>query len=114
MHFLITDMDYLLGVSDLTGELMRLCISSLAVGNENYCNKVSLIIREIYDGFSNLPANAGYELSKKIQVMKECLQKVENACFQLKVRGSEIPKELLAEQLEGRGEEEQHTENPYD
>jgi len=65
MHFLITDMDYLLGVSDLTGELMRLCISSLAVGNENYCNKVSLIIREIYDGFSNLPANAGYELSKK-------------------------------------------------
>jgi len=41
-------------------------------------------------------------------------KKVENACFQLKVRGSEIPKELLAEQLEGRGEEEQHTENPYD
>jgi len=107
-------MDYLLGVADLTGELMRLCISSLAVGNEDYCNKVSLILREIYDGFSILPVNAGYELSKKMQVMKVCLQKVENACFQLKVRGSEIPKELLAEQLERGAEEEQPTENPYE
>lgn len=30
---MITDMEYLLGVSDLTGELMRLCINSVATRN---------------------------------------------------------------------------------
>ena len=36
------------------------------------------------------------ELRRKLQVSKQSLQKVETACYTIQVRGSEIPKEMLA------------------
>ena len=36
------------------------------------------------------------ELKRKLQVSRQSLQKVEIACYNVQVRGSEIPKELLA------------------
>ncbi len=36
------------------------------------------------------------ELKRKLQVSRQSLQKVETACYTVQVRGSEIPKELLA------------------
>lgn len=36
------------------------------------------------------------ELKRKLQVSRQSLQKVEAACYTIQVRGSEIPKELLA------------------
>ena len=37
------------------------------------------------------------EFKRKLQVSKQSLQKVETACYAVQVRGSEVPKELLAE-----------------
>lgn len=35
-------------------------------------------------------------MKRKLQVSKQSLQKVETACYTIQVRGSEIPKEMLA------------------
>jgi len=95
---MITDSDYLLGVSDLTGELMRLCINSVATRNKHVSVDVLSFMRKMHDGFTGLPMSAlTGELGKKLQVTKESLQKVENVCFNVKVRGSEYPEEMLAQ-----------------
>ncbi|XP_001514013.1 translin-associated protein X isoform X2 [Ornithorhynchus anatinus] len=93
----VTPVDYLLGVADLTGELMRLCISSVGNGDMDTPFEVSRFLRQVYDGFSFIGNTGPYEVSKKLYVLKQSLGKVENACYALKVRGSEIPKHMLAD-----------------
>jgi predicted translin family RNA/ssDNA-binding protein len=48
--FKIEMMDYILGISDLTGELMRLCINSVALGKYDNVEHISSFMRQIYDG----------------------------------------------------------------
>eukprot|EP01117_Protostelium_nocturnum_P009569 TRINITY_DN3414_c0_g1_i1.p1 TRINITY_DN3414_c0_g1~~TRINITY_DN3414_c0_g1_i1.p1 ORF type:complete len:102 (-),score=33.43 TRINITY_DN3414_c0_g1_i1:93-398(-) len=86
--------DYLLGVADLTGELMRVCINCVAVGKENRVQKTSGFIRDIYDVFCRLKVD-DREIPKKLEVMKASLQKVEQVCFNMALRGSEYPKEMI-------------------
>ncbi|CAG6017679.1 unnamed protein product [Menidia menidia] len=44
------------------------------------------------------PGNTGpYEVSKKLHTLRQSLGKVEDACYTLRVRGSEIPKHMLAD-----------------
>ncbi|KAM4681210.1 translin-associated protein X isoform 1-T2 [Amazona ochrocephala] len=93
----ITPVDYLLGVADLTGELMRLCISSVGNGDIDTPFELSQFLRQIYDGFTFIGNTGPYEVSKKLYTLKQSLAKVENACYTLKVRGSEIPKHMLAD-----------------
>ncbi|XP_057609338.1 translin-associated protein X [Chionomys nivalis] len=93
----ITPVDYLLGVADLTGELMRMCINSVGNGDIDTPFEVSQFLRQVYDGFSFIGNTGPYEVSKKLYTLKQSLAKVENACYALKVRGSEIPKHMLAD-----------------
>lgn len=93
----VTPVDYLLGVSDLTGELMRLCIGSVGNGDIETPFELSQFLREIHDGFSYIGNRGPYEISRKLYTLKQSLAKVENACYTLKVRGSEIPKHMLAD-----------------
>ncbi|KYO18796.1 translin-associated protein X isoform X1 [Alligator mississippiensis] len=93
----VTPVDYLLGVADLTGELMRLCISSVGNGDIDTPFELSQFLRQIYDGFTYIGNTGPYEVSKKLYTLKQSLAKVENACYTLKVRGSEIPKHMLAD-----------------
>ncbi|XP_025909168.1 translin-associated protein X [Nothoprocta perdicaria] len=93
----VTPVDYLLGVADLTGELMRLCISSVGNGDIDTPFELSQFLRQIYDGFTFIGNTGPYEVSKKLYTLKQSLAKVENACYTLKVRGSEIPKHMLAD-----------------
>uniref|UniRef100_A0A9L0TPT2 Translin-associated protein X n=2 Tax=Equus caballus TaxID=9796 RepID=A0A9L0TPT2_HORSE len=93
----ITPVDYLLGVADLTGELMRMCINSVGNGDIDTPFEVSQFLRHVYDGFSFIGNTGPYEVSKKLYTLKQSLAKVENACYALKVRGSEIPKHMLAD-----------------
>ncbi|XP_078504942.1 translin-associated protein X-like [Lissotriton helveticus] len=100
----VTPVDYLLGVADLTGELMRLCIGSVGNGDIDTPFELSQFLREIHDGFSYI-GNAGpYEISRKLYTLKQSLAKVENACYTLKVRGSEIPKHMLADVFSTKAE----------
>ncbi|XP_077202486.1 translin-associated protein X isoform X2 [Paroedura picta] len=93
----VTPVDYLLGVADLTGELMRMCINSVGNGDIDTPFELSQFLRQIYDGFSYIGNTGPYEVSKKLYTLKQSLAKVENACYALKVRGSEIPKHMLAD-----------------
>ncbi|XP_029464507.1 translin-associated protein X [Rhinatrema bivittatum] len=100
----VTPVDYLLGVADLTGELMRMCIGGIGNGDIEIPFELSQFLRQIYDGFSYIGNTGPYEISKKLYTLKQSLSKVENACYTLKVRGSEIPKHMLADVFDAKAE----------
>ncbi|XP_072533631.1 translin-associated protein X [Salminus brasiliensis] len=102
LTFQVTPADYLLGVADLTGELMRMCISSVGNGDMETPFELSNFLRDIHDGFSYIGNMGPYEVSKKLHTLRQSLGKVEDACYMLKVRGSEIPKHMLADVFSGR------------
>ncbi|KAK2922072.1 translin-associated protein X [Channa argus] len=97
LTFQVTPSDYLLGVADLTGELMRMCISSVGNGDIDTPFQLSQFLRQIHDGFSYIGNTGPYEVSKKLHTLRQSLGKVEDACYTLRVRGSEIPKHMLAD-----------------
>jgi len=93
---LLTHYDYMLGVADLTGELMRMAINRIGSREFSEAESICQLLRSIHQEFSTF----GYEhreMGKKINVMKASLRKVENACYNVKVRGSEVPDNLLAD-----------------
>ncbi|KAM9809656.1 translin-associated protein X isoform X1 [Syngnathus typhle] len=100
--FQVMPADYLLGVADLTGELMRLCISSVGNGDIDTPFQLSQFLRHIHDGFSYIGNTGPYEVSKKLHTLRQSLGKVEDACYALRVRGSEIPKHMLADVFSSR------------
>ncbi|KAG6832248.1 hypothetical protein H0H92_004213 [Tricholoma furcatifolium] len=87
-HFPLTIADYLLGLSDLTGELMRFAIS--AMGRRGGRVKAS----EVY--FERMTPYI-FNLSKKQAVTAQSLEKLEDAAYAIVVRGSEydLPQEML-------------------
>ena len=93
---LLTQYDFMLGVADLTGELMRMAINRIGSREFNEAEDICQILRSIYREFSMF-AYDHREMSKKINVMKASLNKVENACYNVKVRGSEVPDNMLSE-----------------
>nr|CAD7597212.1 unnamed protein product [Timema genevievae] len=95
---LLIPTDYFLGVGDLTGELMRKCINNLGSGNIEGCYQTSAFVREIYKGFLSI-GNVAKEMSRKVYTLRQSLSKMENACYTIHVRGSEIPKHMLADVL---------------
>nr|XP_032804064.1 translin-associated protein X [Petromyzon marinus] len=111
----ITLTDYILGVADLTGELMRLCIASVGGGGgggggSGGCEpdpdtpfRLCRFLREVYDGFCFLGNLGPYELSRKLHVLRQSLSKCEDACYALRVRGSEVPRHMLADLVSLRG-----------
>ncbi|CAD5123247.1 DgyrCDS11603 [Dimorphilus gyrociliatus] len=86
--------DFALGLTDLGGELMRLAINSIGVGDFTTPKEICSFLRAFYDGLMNFRAT-NWQMNKKLQVLRNSLSKVENACYTLKIRGSEAPKELL-------------------
>ena len=94
----IPPMEYMLGIGDLTGELMRVAIHSVGSGDLSKPFKLCNFLRNIYDSFL-LFGKVSRELNRKLFTLKQSLQKVEAACYTLQVRGSEIPKHMLAEVL---------------
>ncbi|KLO20522.1 Translin [Schizopora paradoxa] len=81
--------DYLLGVSDLTGELMRFAITAISRrGGRRKAREVSDFVRGCkadFDGFSPYVK----QLSKKQAVTSQSLQKIEEAAYAIAVRASE-------------------------
>ena len=85
--------DYLLGLADLTGELMRVCINSVGKGLWSVPSIVVKFIREVY---ASLVALDHFSLSKelltKLDMILSNLLKTEQTWYALKVRDSDIPK----------------------
>lgn len=48
---LFPEVEFILGIGDFTGELMRKCINSLGAGNTEDCFKICNFVKNIYTGF---------------------------------------------------------------
>ena len=109
----LTEDDYLLGLFDLVGELMRFAITSMATNGELPGSTTSSLpsqgqgdrdilgdLRSLRTYFEVMNTNCsmgsgsalGRDVDKKMEVMKTCVEKVENAVYGMIVRGRERPK----------------------
>ncbi|XP_076667416.1 translin associated factor X [Andrena cerasifolii] len=97
LHTLVTPYEYILGIADLTGELMRKCINNLATGDIASCYHTCNFVRYMYKGFLGCSNTPNREINRKLCTLKQSLHKMENVCYTIKVRGSEIPKHILVD-----------------
>jgi len=89
--------DYLLGLSDLTGELMRYAISSISRrGGRSKAKQVCVFVRGCKADFEGMTPYFR-ELRKKQVVTAQSLEKIEDVAYEIAVRSSEydLPPELL-------------------
>jgi hypothetical protein len=105
--------DYLLGVYDMVGELMKFSITTMATTgtlpehasaapgehdamDEGQSERSVLtdmrLLRSLLEQLELKDSPLGRDVHKKLPVMKQCVEKVENAAYGLIVRGSERPK----------------------
>ena len=109
--------DFLLGLYDLVGELMRFAITGMAMrgklpggasrsdemqsGEEiealGGAQKRDVVqdLRELrirFEGMDTRGGTLGRDVEKKVEVMRTCVEKVENAAYGMIIRGRERPK----------------------
>lgn len=129
----LSEDDYLLGLFDLVGELMRFAITSMATTGEVPSGASSAspslspsvssqdpkqgtrdivtdlrCLRTHFEALNTTGAAGGgaalgREVEKKMGVMKTCVEKVENAVYGMIVRGRERPKGWVPELREEGG-----------
>ncbi|EDR15427.1 uncharacterized protein LACBIDRAFT_301742 [Laccaria bicolor S238N-H82] len=88
-YFPLTISDYLLGLSDLTGELMRYAISGISRrGGRKKASEVCAFVRGCKSDFERLTPYV-WELKKKQYVTAQSLEKIEDAAYAIFVRSSE-------------------------
>lgn len=110
--------DYLLGLYDMTGELMKFAITAMATsgalpsiepGNDGgpagSQRNILTDMRNLRAALEALDAGIGpfaKDVSKKMEVMQASVEKVEKALYGLIVRGAERPKGWMPETDSGR------------
>lgn len=92
----LTEDDYVLGLFDLVGELMRFAITGMATGGAlprggGEGGDLLTDLRQLRAGFEGLDG-AGKRAQGKMDVMRSCVEKVEGAVYGMIVRGRERPK----------------------
>ncbi|KAI3734075.1 hypothetical protein L6452_13536 [Arctium lappa] len=87
----INILDYILGLADLTGELMRLAIGRISDGELEYAERICRFVREIYRELTLVAPKMDdtSDMKTKMDTMLQSVMKIENACFSVHVRGSE-------------------------
>uniref|UniRef100_A0A803L7N5 Translin-associated protein X n=1 Tax=Chenopodium quinoa TaxID=63459 RepID=A0A803L7N5_CHEQI len=87
----INILDYLLGLADLTGELMRLAISRISDGELDFADKICRFVRDLHRELTIIVPNMdeSHDMKFKMDTMLQSVMKIENACFSVHVRGSE-------------------------
>jgi predicted translin family RNA/ssDNA-binding protein len=109
---LLSEDDYLMGLFDLTGEMMRFAVLSLSSGNAaatqpeggesserptlaSSQSDIVVDLRAMRAGFEALSVPRRHfmlkDLQKKMEVMQASVEKVERAAYGILVRGSERP-----------------------
>ncbi|KAL9084597.1 MAG: hypothetical protein Q9159_005146 [Coniocarpon cinnabarinum] len=108
--------DYLLGIFDMTGELMRFAITGMAeVGalprassrKEDGAEPQRSVLNDLQEIRARLETLDSdiWGYNKKLEVTQASVQKVERALYGLKVRGSERPKGWMPDLTEARDNE---------
>jgi len=104
----LTGDDYILGIFDLVGELMRFAITTMATtgtlpasnedDDEAGKRDILMDMRSLRTCFQALDTTTcggtglGKDVEKKMEVMKTCVEKVETAVYGMIIRGRERPK----------------------
>jgi predicted translin family RNA/ssDNA-binding protein len=101
-NLLLTDDDYILGLFDMTGELMRYAITQMAthgvlpVGRSPERANLLVGLQDLRVELEALNTSASYALTKdvgqKMSTTRASVEKVENAVYSMTVRGKERPK----------------------
>lgn len=113
---MLTEDDYVLGLFDLVGEMMRFAITGMAMDGalprgggdgegEGEGRDIVGDLRRMRAGFEGLDG-AGRRAEKKMEVMRTCVEKVEVARYGMIVRGRERPKGWVMDAGEERREVE--------
>lgn len=108
---LVPQTEYILGVADLTGELMRKCINNVGLGYIESCYQTCAFVKDIYTGFLRIGNMGPKECTRKLYTLRQSLTKMETACYTIHVRGSEIPKHMLADVFSGTQDDFIHEED---
>lgn len=108
---LVPPSEYILGIADLTGEMMRRAINSVGDGDLNRPFEICTFLQEIESSYSGLN-NCNREVNRKLTVLRQSLRKVEAACYTLRVRGSEIPKHMLVDVISKNSSAAQFIDDP--
>jgi len=104
--------DYLLGLGDIAGELMRYATFSACLGNYKLPAEIASFLQNLYLNYSNTRLHVK-DWDKKVQVMLESLVKVETVCYKLQIRGKEYPKDILADILSSTNFEDSVKDGDY-
>ena len=107
----LTEDDYILGLFDLVGELMRFAITNMATngelprgsaqqGSDEEGRDILADLRSLRTHFEALDTSRGSQdgsfiksaIEKKMEVMKTSVEKVEGAVYGMIIRGRERPK----------------------
>lgn len=107
---LVTEQDYLMGIFDLSGEMMRFATTSAALnGSLDGPGSRTIVadMQELGSVFEILPQQHGKSYSMKLETLRQSVLKVEKLGYGLKVRGSERPAGWMPDTNEEglRGEE---------
>jgi predicted translin family RNA/ssDNA-binding protein len=119
----LTGDDYVLGIFDLVGELMRFAITTMATtgslpgsmdaGSETD-RTILADLRVLRTQFEALDTTScggtglGKDIDKKMEVMKTCVEKVENSVYSMIIRGRERPKGWVPDVSDDRAPVESH------
>jgi len=87
-ELMITPLDYMLGIGDLTGELMRLAVNSIANGDQKTLNEIYETLKIVFHQYSEF-GGTNKDITQKLNVMRNSMKKIENACYKLKIRNLE-------------------------
>jgi len=114
----LTGDDYVLGIFDLVGELMRFAITTMATTGSLPGSKsgddatdgrdILMDLRALRTGFQALDTTScggtglGKDVEKKMEVMKTCVEKVEVAVYGMIIRGRERPKGWIPDLADDR------------
>lgn len=88
-HCFIQPTEYILGLADLTGEIMRHCINSLGSGNTDACFETNKFLQKILSYYMTVSNLRSKDFSQKLFTLKQSTLKTEHVCYNLIVRGTE-------------------------
>ncbi len=79
--------DYVLGLADLTGELMRQAINAVGRRDVAACFELRSFLHEIHSGFLHLPVKSdSKEVSMKVRVLRDSLKKVMKLSLRMRIQ----------------------------
>lgn len=88
-HCLVQPIEYILGLADLGGEVMRRCVSSLGSGDIEACVNGAKFMQNLYTCYMGMGNARHRDMGQKIHTLRQSVMKTEQVCYNIKVRGGE-------------------------